>query len=79
LLLCPAAWRSVQRVRREVTLVDVGAVLLAVGGAIATLAFSFFAFFAFFEGLDWQALVLASGGICLSVWAGLRLSGGRTD
>jgi hypothetical protein len=59
-----------------VTLVDLSAVLLAVGGAIATLAFSFFAFF---DGLDWQALLLASGGICLSVWAGLRLGGGRTD
>jgi hypothetical protein len=62
--------------RREVTLVDLGAVFLAVGTAVATLSFSFFAFF---DGLDWQALAFASGGISLSVWAGLRLTGRGTD
>ena len=58
------------------TLVELGAVLVAVAGAAATLSF---AFFAFFDGLDWQALAFASGGIYLSVWGGLRLTGGRTD
>jgi hypothetical protein len=66
----------VRPVRREVTLVDLGALLVAVGGAVATLSFSFFAFF---DGLDWQALAFASGGIYLSVWAGLSLTGGGTD
>jgi hypothetical protein len=53
------------------TLVDLTAALVAVAGAVATLTLAFFAFFA---GLDWPALAFASGGIYLSVWAGMRLT-----
>jgi hypothetical protein len=69
----PVAYRA--RVSREVSLVDLSVVLVAVLGAVATLAFSFLAFF---DGLDRQALAFACGGIYLSLWAGLRLTGGRS-